>query len=38
VIVQHAALSALPEQAGALRRYRVLKQGNNSLSFYSTSA
>ncbi len=37
VIVQHASLHALPEQAGTLRRYRVLKQGNNSLSFYSAS-
>ncbi|HUJ50055.1 MAG TPA: 16S rRNA (guanine(966)-N(2))-methyltransferase RsmD [Bryobacteraceae bacterium] len=37
VIVQHASLYALPEQAGALRRYRVLKQGNNSLSFYAMS-
>ena len=37
VIVQHASLHALPEQAGTLRRYRVLKQGNNSLSFYATS-
>ncbi|HTS47522.1 MAG TPA: 16S rRNA (guanine(966)-N(2))-methyltransferase RsmD [Bryobacteraceae bacterium] len=38
VIAQHATRRALPEQAGALRRYRVLKQGNNSLSFYSISA
>jgi len=38
VIVQHASRRVLPEQAGALRRYRVLKQGNNALSFYSTSA
>ncbi len=37
VIVQHASLHALAEQAGNLRRYRVLKQGNNALSFYSTS-
>lgn len=37
VIVQHASRHALPEQVGALRRYRVLKQGNNSLSFYSTA-
>jgi len=38
VVVQHASRRVLPEQAGALRRYRVLKQGNNALSFYSTSA
>ena len=37
VIVQHDSRRALPEQAGVLRRYRVLKQGNNSLSFYSTA-
>ena len=35
VIVQHDSRRALPERAGALRRYRVLKQGNNSLSFFS---
>jgi len=35
VIVQHASRRSLPEQVGALRRYRVLKQGNNALSFYS---
>ncbi len=38
VIVQHASLRTLPEQAGVLRRHRVLKQGNNSLSFYSAPA
>ena len=37
VIVQHSALRAMPEQAGTLRRYRLLKQGNNSLSFYSAA-
>jgi 16S rRNA (guanine966-N2)-methyltransferase len=34
VIVQHASHAALPEEYGRLRRYRVLKQGENSLSFY----
>jgi 16S rRNA G966 N2-methylase RsmD len=34
VIVQHASLSALKEEYGNLRRYRVLRQGDNSLSFY----
>jgi len=35
VIVQHPSRRVLPEEAGGLRRYRVLKQGDNSLSFYS---
>jgi 16S rRNA (guanine(966)-N(2))-methyltransferase RsmD len=34
VIVQHASRFELPEQCGGLRRTRVLKQGDNSLSFY----
>jgi 16S rRNA (guanine966-N2)-methyltransferase len=34
VIVQHATRQALPDESGTLRRYRVLKQGDNSLSFY----
>ncbi len=34
VIVQHAARQALEEAYGNLRRYRVLRQGDNSLSFY----
>jgi len=34
VIVQHAARQALGEEYGSLRRYRVLNQGDNSLSFY----
>jgi 16S rRNA (guanine966-N2)-methyltransferase len=37
VIVQHASRQALEEEYGNLRRYRVLKQGDNSLSFYSAS-
>jgi 16S rRNA (guanine(966)-N(2))-methyltransferase RsmD len=34
VIVQHFSKQVLPEKAGALERYRVLRQGDNSLSFY----
>lgn len=34
VIVQHSSHFALPESYGALRRYRVIKQGDNSLSLY----
>jgi 16S rRNA (guanine(966)-N(2))-methyltransferase RsmD len=36
VIAQHSSKQQLPESAGALRRYRVLRQGENSLSFYRT--
>ncbi len=38
VIIQHSSHAALPEEYGHLRRYRVLKQGDNSLSFYERSA
>ena len=34
VIAQHASRFAIPETFGALRRHRVVKQGDNSLSFY----
>ena len=34
VVVQHSARSAVPEQYGALRRGRVIKQGDNALTFY----
>lgn len=34
VVVQHASRSAPREEYGSLCRYRVLKQGDNSLSFY----
>jgi 16S rRNA (guanine966-N2)-methyltransferase len=37
VIVQHASRFMLDEQYGALARKRVLKQGDNSLSFYRTA-
>jgi 16S rRNA (guanine966-N2)-methyltransferase len=37
VIVQHESRRVQAEEAGGLRRYRVIKQGNNSLSFYSTA-
>lgn len=35
VIVQHHPKRVLPETAGALHRYRELRQGDNQLSFYS---
>ena len=35
VIAQHPSRRELPESVGSLRRYRVLKQGDNSLSFYA---
>jgi 16S rRNA (guanine(966)-N(2))-methyltransferase RsmD len=34
VIAEHRRSFDLPEEAGALRRYRVLKQGDAALSFY----
>ncbi|HMD47543.1 MAG TPA: 16S rRNA (guanine(966)-N(2))-methyltransferase RsmD [Bryobacteraceae bacterium] len=36
-IAQHPSRRELPEIFGNLRRYRVLKQGDNSLSFYAPS-
>ena len=33
-IVQHASRQALPAEQGGLRRSRVVRQGDNSLSFY----
>ena len=33
-IIQHSSRLELPAQSGRLRRTRVLKQGDNSLSFY----
>ncbi len=38
VIAQHSSKLSLPTEYGALRRTRVVKQGDNSLSFYSPSA
>src|SRR5579871_6116728 len=38
VIVQHPSRREVPEAAGTLRRYRLLKQGDNSLSFYAPAA
>lgn len=35
VVVQHSSRCELPESAGALRRRRVLKQGDNVLSFFA---
>lgn len=34
VIVQHSSRTGIAERFGRLERYRVLKQGDNSLSFY----
>lgn len=36
-IVQHSVRLALPEEQGGLRRTRVVKQGDNALSFYVPS-
>lgn len=36
VIAQHSSRQALDENYGGLQRYRVLKQGDNSLSFYQS--
>jgi 16S rRNA (guanine966-N2)-methyltransferase len=38
VVVQHASRFALEERYGSLERKRVLKQGDNSLSFYRVLA
>jgi 16S rRNA (guanine(966)-N(2))-methyltransferase RsmD len=35
VIAQHPSRRELPEIVGTLRKYRVLKQGDNALSFYA---
>jgi len=35
LVVEHHHKTSLPEQLGTLRRTRVLKQGDSSLSFYS---
>jgi 16S rRNA (guanine(966)-N(2))-methyltransferase RsmD len=37
VVVEHHRKKELPEQTGALNRYRVLKQGDSSLSFYEVT-
>ncbi len=37
VIAEHRSKFGLPEESGRLRRYRVLKQGDASLSFYHFS-
>src|SRR4029077_12162449 len=34
VIVQHSPRSALEEEYGHLQRYRTLKQGDNTLTFF----
>lgn len=38
VIVQHSTRFALPESQGALTRTRLVRQGDNALSFYAASA
>jgi 16S rRNA (guanine(966)-N(2))-methyltransferase RsmD len=38
VIVEHYKKKELPEQFSALKRYRVLKQGDSALSFYTPAA
>jgi hypothetical protein len=38
VIAEHRRSFELPEEAGALKRYRVLKQGDGALSFYRRAA
>lgn len=38
LIVEHHHKKTLPEQTGALSRYRILKQGDSSLSFYEVNA
>ena len=35
LIVEHHHKTKLPEEIGELKRYRVLKQGDSALSFYS---
>lgn len=38
VVVEHHKKKELPEEFGVLRRYRELKQGDSSLSFYESDA
>lgn len=38
VVVQHAHRQALDDEYGGLRRTRILRQGDNALSFYSAGA
>ena len=38
LVIEHHHKNALPEQIGALRRQRVLKQGDSALSFYELDA
>jgi 16S rRNA (guanine966-N2)-methyltransferase len=37
LIAEHHAKKALPDEVGSLRRWRILKQGETSLSFYERS-
>ena len=36
-VVQHSVRFALPEAVGTLRRTRIVRQGDNALSFYSVA-
>lgn len=38
IIAQHASRQALEDRYGRLERYRIVKQGDNSLSFYRAAA
>jgi 16S rRNA (guanine(966)-N(2))-methyltransferase RsmD len=38
LIVEHHHKTSLPESCGELERYRILKQGESSLTFYSSGA
>jgi 16S rRNA (guanine(966)-N(2))-methyltransferase RsmD len=38
VVVQHPPKMKMPEEHGSLRRFRVLRQGDNWLSFYEPAA
>jgi 16S rRNA (guanine966-N2)-methyltransferase len=37
LVVEHHHKNALPEELGSLRRWRLLKQGDSSLSFYEAA-
>jgi 16S rRNA G966 N2-methylase RsmD len=36
-VVEHHHKNPLPDEAGRLRRWRVLKQGDSALSFYEAA-
>jgi 16S rRNA G966 N2-methylase RsmD len=37
LVVEHHTKKQIPDEVGALRRWRVLKQGETSLSFYENA-